>query len=398
MVERFHRRLKEALIALGTDEPQNWYWKLPMAMLAIRTTVKPDIGASPSELVYGEGLAVPGEVLPKVPATDDQLSRRREEMLANLRLEVARLQPTETSAHRKPLVHLPDDLQTCAFVFVRRGGVQSTLASPYTGPYRVISRNDANFRIAIPGRENETVSISRVKPAYSSIEDAEDAAPPTPPPPGRRPRRPQADRQADQQPTQRPRRVPAARRQQSPPPVPDPQPQPQAARRGRRRASPISIPFPQANAPVDDDAEPPQPQVASPAARRQPAAWFQSGETPPRHPSSPSGRQPARQLAQPAAQEPVLRLFTDSLPAHPGAASRPPSRIPSTVPAPPAPRPAAPPQEPIEKPQNAPPRRYFSSAGSSTFSRRRPNVSALVAAIQHHLGTSSSPSSSTTGP
>ena len=129
MVERFHRRLKEALIALGNDEPDRWYWKLPMAMLAIRTTVKPDIGASPSDLVYGEGLAVPGEVLPMVPASDAQLARQREISLANLRLEVARLQPTETSAHRRPLVHLPDDLQTCSFVFVRRGGVHRAVQS-----------------------------------------------------------------------------------------------------------------------------------------------------------------------------------------------------------------------------------------------------------------------------
>ena len=145
-----------------------------MVMLAIRTTLKPDIKASPTDLVFGEGLAVPGELLPSTPATDDQLLRQRRAALADMRVEVARLQPTPTPAHRRPLVQLPADLQTCAHVFVQRGGFgNGTLASPYIGPYRVISRNDVNFTVAIPGRQNETISISRVKPARCSVEDAE---------------------------------------------------------------------------------------------------------------------------------------------------------------------------------------------------------------------------------
>ena len=203
MVERFHRRLKESLIALGNDEPDKWFWKLPMSLLAIRTTVKPDIGASPSDLVYGEGLAVPGEVLPSNPPPDPQLSRQRQSALADLRIEVARLQPTTTSAHRRPLVHLPEELGRCTHVFVRRGGIQSTLAAPYTGPYRVISRNEHNFRIAIPGRPNESVAMARVKPAFCAIDDAEEAAPQSPPPAGRRPRAPRRSSQPTQQ-SQRP--------------------------------------------------------------------------------------------------------------------------------------------------------------------------------------------------
>ena len=99
--------LKEALIALGHENPEEWFWRLPCALLAIRTTVKPDIGASPADLVFGEGLAVPGENLPSNPSDDAQLLHQREAALADARLEVARLQPTQTSAHRKPLIHCP---------------------------------------------------------------------------------------------------------------------------------------------------------------------------------------------------------------------------------------------------------------------------------------------------
>ena len=209
LVERFHRRLKEAINALGADNPEEWFWKLPMVMLTIRTTLKPDIGASPADLVFGEGLAVPGEALPSTPASDAQLARQRTAALADLRLEVARLQPIQTSSHRTPLVHLPDGLETCTHVFVRRGfnGITPALASPYVGPFRVISRNAVNFKIAIPGREDDNVSISRVKPAFCSLPDAEDAEPPPRPPRGRRRRQ--------RSPT--PPVVPQRQRQQSPP-------------------------------------------------------------------------------------------------------------------------------------------------------------------------------------
>ena len=400
LVERFHRRLKESLIALGADEPDKWFWRLPMALLAIRTTIKPDIGASPSDLVYGEGLSVPGEVLPKVPSTDDQMTRQRESALANLRLEVARLQPTETSAHRRPLVHLPDDLNNCSHVFVRRGGVQPSLASPYSGPYRVVTRNNMNFRIAIPGRANETVSISRVKPAYSAVDDAEAAAPPSPPPPGRRPRPPQAPPQREnspephppRRPPQQPRRARQPQRQQqsradADPPVPRRQPPPpldqtSPPRRARGRIPAEYLP------------QPPTPPPAPPS----PPDWFSPGAGPPRHPSSPPLPQQGRPHARDAPHEPRRRLFSDTGAGRFSSASRQPARVPLEAFAPPAPRqlPAQP-----DNPQNAPrapPRRFFSTAGPSGFSRRRPDVSALVQAIHGHLQPNMPPTASPTPP
>ena len=191
MVERLHRRLKESLIALCDGNPHRWFWKLPMSLLALRTTIKQDIGASPADLVFGEGLSVPGSLLPTPPDNEDELQSQRRNTLANIRLEIERLQPTPTSAHRIPNVYIPEDLQAATHVFVRRGGVQPTLSAPYEGPFRVISRSERGFRVSFPGRGIETVAQARLKPAYVSLTDEDvdsnPSTPPSPPPPGRRP-------------------------------------------------------------------------------------------------------------------------------------------------------------------------------------------------------------------
>ena len=195
LVERLHRRLKEALLAICDDSPQDWYWRLPSALLSIRTTLKPDIGSSPADLVFGEGLAVPGDLHGDFPSDPPQLLRQRQSAQANLRLEVARLQPKPTSAHRRPTVFIPPDLADATHVFVRRGGVQPCFATPYEGPYRIMDRTAAGYQILMPGGRLETVALSRLKPAHVDMDDAvddpeqrlDDEAPPSPRPPGRPP-------------------------------------------------------------------------------------------------------------------------------------------------------------------------------------------------------------------
>ena len=195
MVERFHRRLKEALLALSKDHPIEWYWKLPLALLAIRTTLKPDIGASPADLVYGDALALPGDVVQTADPVDDHSRQRQAALLANLRIEVSRLQPTPTSAHRTPKTFIPGELATATHVFVRRGGVQPSLSAPYEGPFRVVSRNPAGYYVRLSQGRTERIALNRLKPAHVSRDqdndeepqDLDDEGPPSPRPPGRRP-------------------------------------------------------------------------------------------------------------------------------------------------------------------------------------------------------------------
>ena len=181
-------------MAICGEDRHLWYSKLPMALLSLRTTLKPDIKASPAELVYGEGLAVPGDLLPEFPDNAADLNQQRQNALANMRLEVERLQPTQTSAHRIPNVHIPEDLRNATHVMIRRGGVHPPLTQPYQGPFRIEARTQTGVKVHIPGRGTEEVALARVKPAYAetanddqNFDDLEDNAPPSPPPPGRRP-------------------------------------------------------------------------------------------------------------------------------------------------------------------------------------------------------------------
>ena len=197
LVERLHRRLKESLIALCQDERDRWFWKLPMTLLALRTTVKPDIGACPSDLVYGEGISVPGQLTAPNQLDDADMPRQQRSTLRNLRIEVERLQPRPTSHHRRPQVHIPEELATATHVLVQRGGVQQNLTAPYDGPFRVLERGPQGFRVQFPGRSSDIVALARLKPAFvnrdtpandsDSEQDLDDNVPPSPPPPGRRP-------------------------------------------------------------------------------------------------------------------------------------------------------------------------------------------------------------------
>ena len=439
LVERFHRRLKEALIALGSESPNEWFWRLPCALLAIRTTLKPDLGASPADLVFGEGLALPGEALPTNPATDEQLARQRASALADLRLEVARLQPIPTSAHRQPTINMPQDLASCTHIFVRRGGIHSTLASPYVGPFRVISRDGQNFVIAVSGRPNEVVAISRVKPAITTFDDAEDAAPPPRPPRGRRPQPPPPPQQYEDDflgeplppsppPPGRPPRPPP-----HPPPGPRPGPRgspvlPQPRRRNRPRRRPRSdnndappppspprqlfvaddavespvrrgrscnrsrrihsdeeaVPFQPRYPPVEEDdvffgdADPPPP--LSPMPQGNPTNWF----SPPASPEPPA----AAPVVRP--RSPRRRLFSHPRPGdfsyRPPPVARPQDQLP--VPMPPV-VPEAP-----QRPPDPPRIRSFSKGGR--FSRPRPDVSFLRALLKTHSNSPDSPQSSPT--
>ena len=160
MVERFHRQLKAAIMARDSSR---WIESLPVVLLGLRATVKQDLDACPSELVYGTALRLPGEYFSPGSASERNITAS--DFAVRLAEHMRSLRAPETQHHAKPLVYLPPSLETCSHVFVRQDGIRRSLQAPYNGPFRVVSRADRYFTVDLGGRE-DNVCIDRLKPAH----------------------------------------------------------------------------------------------------------------------------------------------------------------------------------------------------------------------------------------
>jgi len=83
LVERMHRNLKAAIMCRAQDR---WTDALPFVLLGMRTAFKEDMQASVDELVYGEPLRIPGELLAAAPTPRDP-----PELITRLRRHFERL-------------------------------------------------------------------------------------------------------------------------------------------------------------------------------------------------------------------------------------------------------------------------------------------------------------------
>lgn len=169
IIERFHRTLKGALMATGDSD---WAKRLPLILLALRCALKPDIGASAAELVYGRTLRLPGEFFV------DSETQLQSDFVLNLREHMRQLRPTQTAHHNTDQSFVHPALGTCTHVFIRVDRVRTSLVKPYEGPFKVLERGEKIFKVEQNGKSTH-VSIDRLKPAYTlACDDGEQAAPP----------------------------------------------------------------------------------------------------------------------------------------------------------------------------------------------------------------------------
>lgn len=166
IVERWHRSLKTSLMCRLNAHPERWMDELPVVLLGLRSALKTDIQATPSQLVYGTTLRLPGQFLHYQPLSSNPMTP---DFIKNFTSTMAALTPTETKHHcyDKPFHHAA--LDTCTHVFLRDDAVRKSLVRPYTGPYKVMSRTDKLFIIHVNGK-SVTVSADRVKPAFITPE------------------------------------------------------------------------------------------------------------------------------------------------------------------------------------------------------------------------------------
>ena len=171
LVERLHRHLKAALMCHADEQ---WAEALPTVLLGLRAAYKEDIRCSPAELVYGEPLRLPADLLVPPPQSEPTLDLTT--LLDRIRSHAARVRPVPASRHCTPGTFIFKDLAAARFVFLRDDRVRRSLQPPYTGPYEVLARDDKTLTLRVRGK-GVRVSIDRVKAAYVQ---ADDTPPPVP--------------------------------------------------------------------------------------------------------------------------------------------------------------------------------------------------------------------------
>jgi hypothetical protein len=139
---------------------EKWIEALPLVLLGICTAYKEDLKSSAAELVYGEPLRVPGELL--VPAAPKV---KTSGFIQQLRRQMDQLQPTPAARHSSPATFVHKNLRDLTHVFLQQDATRRALEPPYSGPHKIISRTDKTLKIVVRGRQ-VTVSDDRVKPAY----------------------------------------------------------------------------------------------------------------------------------------------------------------------------------------------------------------------------------------
>jgi cleavage and polyadenylation specificity factor subunit 1 len=150
LVERFHRTPKAAIMC---HADQQWTEKLLLVLVGIRT-------ASVTELMYGEPLRIPGELLTPTAEPVDSAH-----LITELRQQMARFRPVPAARHASPSTFVHSDLERCTHVFLHQDTTRQALEPPYSGPYQVLSRREKILQLLVRGRP-VTVSTDRVKPAY----------------------------------------------------------------------------------------------------------------------------------------------------------------------------------------------------------------------------------------
>ncbi len=119
MVERWHRRLKDALRARGSGEA--WAAHLPWVLLALRAAPHEDNNCSPAEAVYGTSLVLPGQFPSDLEQPLDIFLQQFQSVID----KGAHLGVRPISGRQK---ELPPDLLRADMVFVRRDEAKQPLS------------------------------------------------------------------------------------------------------------------------------------------------------------------------------------------------------------------------------------------------------------------------------
>ena len=115
----------------------SWHDHLPFVLLGIRTSIRQDSSCSPSELLYGAPLRLPGDMFVASEPTP-----MASDFAARLRHVLGSASPMPVVHHSVPPARVDAALWTTTHVFLRIDAVRSPLVPPYEGPFLVLHRDD----------------------------------------------------------------------------------------------------------------------------------------------------------------------------------------------------------------------------------------------------------------
>ena len=175
MIERQHRTIKDRLISRAcASGSSSWMAHLPFVLLGIRTSIRGDSACSPSDLLYGSPLRLPGDMVAPPPSSALSPS----DFAAHLRGAMLSARPLEVSYHGTQVSRVDPRLQNASHVFLHVDAVKRPLVPPYEGPYPVLSRTPKTF-VILKKEKPLTVTVDRLKPA-ELLPDRSELRPPAP--------------------------------------------------------------------------------------------------------------------------------------------------------------------------------------------------------------------------
>ncbi|CDW61291.1 hypothetical protein TTRE_0000974001 [Trichuris trichiura] len=149
---------------------------MPLVLLGIRTASKADLGLAPAEMVYGNSLRLPAEL---IAPTSDRTNVDPTDFTRVLKAAMRKLRPIQPRLNTRA-TFVSQRLNDCSHVFVREEGSPGILAPRYSGPHAVLRRTQKTLVIEQNGAE-VTVAIDRTKPAFLASDPSATTAPATSP-------------------------------------------------------------------------------------------------------------------------------------------------------------------------------------------------------------------------
>lgn len=159
MVERFNRTLEEHLKKVVDKGQKDWDERLPMFLMAYRSSIHDTTTVTPAKAIFGTDLRLPADlkygvsVVPEMTHADDYISRKREELADIHELIRRRTQlASDKMKARYDLRANTEGFKEGQLVLLhnpqRKRGLSPKLQTHWEGPYRIVTRiNDVVYRI-----------------------------------------------------------------------------------------------------------------------------------------------------------------------------------------------------------------------------------------------------------